>query len=32
VFSDGVADELIAITGGDTSSGFTGTFQVGVAL
>ncbi len=32
VFSDGVADELITITGGDTTSGFTGTFQVGIAL
>ena len=32
VFSDGVADELITITGGDANSGFTGTFQVGIAL
>ena len=32
VFSDGVANELITITGGDTTSGYTGTFQVGVSL
>ncbi len=32
VFSDGVANELITITGGDSTSGFSGTFQVGVAL
>jgi protocatechuate 3,4-dioxygenase beta subunit len=32
VFSDGVAEEMIAITGGDATSGFTSTFQVGVAL
>ena len=32
VFSDGVADELITITGGDTTSGYTATFQVGIAL
>jgi protocatechuate 3,4-dioxygenase beta subunit len=32
VFSDGVTNELITFTGGDTTSGFTATFQVGVAL
>ena len=32
VFADGVADELITLTSGDATSGFTGTFQVGVAL
>lgn len=32
VFSDGVADELITLTGGDATNGFTGTFQVGIAL
>ena len=31
VFSDGVADELVALVG-DTTSGYTGNFQVGVAL
>jgi protocatechuate 3,4-dioxygenase beta subunit len=32
VFSDGVANELITITGGDSTSGYSGTFQVGIAL
>jgi protocatechuate 3,4-dioxygenase beta subunit len=32
VFSDGVANEMITITGGDATSGYTATFQVGVAL
>lgn len=32
VFSDGVANQLIAITGGDTTNGYSGTFQVGVGL
>jgi protocatechuate 3,4-dioxygenase beta subunit len=32
VFSDGVANELITITGGDATSGYTGSFQVGIAL
>ena len=32
VFSDGVADELITLTGGDATSGYTGRFQVGVSL
>lgn len=32
VFSDGVADEMITLTGGDVTSGFTGTFRVGIAL
>jgi protocatechuate 3,4-dioxygenase beta subunit len=32
VFSDGVANELITITGGDATSGYTSTFQVGIAL
>ena len=32
VFSDGVANELITITGGDATSGYTATFQVGIAL
>jgi protocatechuate 3,4-dioxygenase beta subunit len=32
VFSDGVADELITLTGGDATNGFMGTFQVGIAL
>jgi protocatechuate 3,4-dioxygenase beta subunit len=32
VFSDGVTNELITITGGDTSSGYRATFQVGVPL
>ncbi len=32
VFSDGVANELLTITGGDTASGFTARFQVGLAL
>ena len=32
VFSDGVASEMITITGGDTTSGYTATFQVGIAL
>ena len=32
VFSDGVANELITITDGDTANGYTATFQVGVAL
>jgi hypothetical protein len=31
VFSDGVADELVALVG-DTSSGYAGEFQVGVTL
>jgi protocatechuate 3,4-dioxygenase beta subunit len=32
VFGDGVADEMITITGGDTTNGYTSTFQVGIAL
>jgi hypothetical protein len=32
VFSDGVTNEMITLTGGDTTSGYTATFQVGVAL
>lgn len=32
VFSDGVTNELIAIAGGDATSGYTATFQVGVPL
>ena len=32
VFSDGVANELLNITGGDASSGFAASFQVGIAL
>jgi hypothetical protein len=32
VFADGVADEMITITGGDPASGYTATFQVGVTL
>lgn len=32
VFSDGVTNELITLTGGDAASGFTAAFQVGVAL
>jgi protocatechuate 3,4-dioxygenase beta subunit len=32
VFSDGVANEMITLTGGDTINGYTGTFQVGIAL
>lgn len=32
VFSDGVANEMITLTGGDATSGFAATFQVGVAL
>ena len=32
VFSDGVADEMITLTGGDTTNGYSGTFQVGIAL
>lgn len=32
VFSDGVSQQMIAIVSGDTASGYTGTFQVGVAL
>jgi protocatechuate 3,4-dioxygenase beta subunit len=32
VFSDGVADEMVTLTSGDTTNGYTGTFQVGVAL
>ena len=32
VFSDGVANELITITGGDTTNGYTGTFQVGASV
>jgi hypothetical protein len=32
VFSDGVTNELLTITGGDTTTGFSATFQVGVAL
>lgn len=32
VFSDGVTNELITITGGDTSGGYRATFQVGVPL
>jgi protocatechuate 3,4-dioxygenase beta subunit len=31
VFSDGVSEELIQLTG-DTTNGYSGTFQVGVAL
>jgi protocatechuate 3,4-dioxygenase beta subunit len=32
VFADGVTEEMITITGGDAASGFTATFQVGIAL
>jgi protocatechuate 3,4-dioxygenase beta subunit len=32
VFSDGVTNELLAITGGDAISGYSATFQVGIAL
>jgi protocatechuate 3,4-dioxygenase beta subunit len=32
VFSDGVTNELLTITGGDVTSGFSASFQVGVAL
>ena len=32
VFSDGVANEMITLTGGDANSGFSSTFQVGAAL
>lgn len=32
VFSDGVNNQMIVITGGDATNGYTGTFQVGVAL
>ncbi len=32
VFSDGVANEMITLTGGDATNGYTGTFQVGIAL
>ena len=32
IFSDSLAQQLIAITGGDPISGYTGTFQVGVAI
>lgn len=32
VFADGVADEMITLTGGDPTNGYTGTFQVGVTL
>ena len=32
VFSDGVANELVTITGGDTTNGYTATFQVGIAV
>jgi protocatechuate 3,4-dioxygenase beta subunit len=32
VFSDGVADEMITLTAGDTANGYSGTFQVGIAL
>jgi protocatechuate 3,4-dioxygenase beta subunit len=32
VFADGVADEMMTLTAGDTTNGYTGTFQVGVAL
>jgi protocatechuate 3,4-dioxygenase beta subunit len=32
VFSDGVANEMITLTGGDTTSGYTASFQVGVAV
>ena len=31
VFSDGVSEELVALVG-DTTSGYTGNFQIGVAL
>lgn len=32
VFSDGVTNELLTITGGDATSGHTATFQVGIAM
>jgi protocatechuate 3,4-dioxygenase beta subunit len=32
VFSDGVTNELVTITGGDATSGYSATFQVGVPL
>jgi protocatechuate 3,4-dioxygenase beta subunit len=32
VFSDGVANEMITLTGGDATNGYTGAFQVGIAL
>jgi protocatechuate 3,4-dioxygenase beta subunit len=32
VFSDGVTNELLTITGGDVTTGHTATFQVGIAL
>lgn len=32
VFSDGANNQMILITGGDTTNGYTGTFHVGVAL
>ena len=32
IFADGVTNELITITGGDPTSGYTASFQVGVAL
>jgi len=32
VFSDGVTNEMITLSGGDATSGFTAAFQVGVAL
>lgn len=32
VFADGVTNELISITGGDPTSGYTASFQVGVAI
>lgn len=32
VFSNGVANELLTITGGDPATGYGATFQVGIAL
>lgn len=32
VFADGVSDEMVTITGGDTTNGMTASFQVGIAL
>ena len=32
VFSDGAANQLLTMTGGDTATGYTATFQVGIAL
>ncbi len=32
VFADSLADELATITGGNTSSGYTATFRVGISV